>query len=64
MLDRLNDVLFQGTAEARIVLDSSQPAVAVPEPALRLVDGLSPLSGRLQMFHLGHWRSVCTNSRK
>ena len=31
---------------------------------VRLVDGPTPLSGRLQIFYAGHWRSVCTNSRK
>ena len=36
-----------------------------PTPSdVRLVDGPSPLSGRLQIYHAGHWRSVCTNSRK
>uniref|UniRef100_A0A7G3AYY4 Putative scavenger receptor n=1 Tax=Lutzomyia longipalpis TaxID=7200 RepID=A0A7G3AYY4_LUTLO len=29
----------------------------------RLVDGPTPLEGRLQIFHKGKWRSVCTNSR-
>jgi len=33
-------------------------------PTIRLVDGPNPLTGRLQLFHKGGWRSVCTNSRK
>lgn len=33
-------------------------------PAVRLVEGLSPLMGRLQVFYRDDWRSVCTNSRK
>lgn len=30
----------------------------------RLVDGPSPLEGRLQFMIHGKWRSVCSNSRK
>ncbi|KAL7298469.1 hypothetical protein TKK_0008256 [Trichogramma kaykai] len=30
---------------------------------IRLVDGPSPIEGRLQILHKGEWRSVCTNSR-
>lgn len=30
---------------------------------MRLVDGPSTLEGRIQIFHRGTWRSVCTNSR-
>ncbi|KAL5280481.1 hypothetical protein ACFFRR_004453 [Megaselia abdita] len=33
------------------------------ELGVRLVDGPSPLQGRLQIFLKGHWRSTCTNSR-
>ena len=33
-------------------------------PTVRLVEGPTPLVGRLQIYHRGHWRSVCTNSRK
>ena len=33
-------------------------------PTVRLVEGPSPLVGRLQIHHRGHWRSVCSNSRK
>ncbi|XP_041988464.1 protein bark beetle isoform X2 [Aricia agestis] len=32
-------------------------------PNIRLVDGPSILSGRVQLLHKGQWRSVCTNSR-
>lgn len=31
---------------------------------VRLTEGPSPLMGRLQIYHRGQWRSVCTNSRK
>lgn len=34
------------------------------KPEIRLVDGPTPTLGRLQIFHAGEWRSVCTNSRK
>jgi hypothetical protein len=41
------------------------PTVATKTDAeIRLVDGESPLAGRLQLYHIGKWRSVCTNSRK
>ncbi|GAB6022030.1 hypothetical protein CHUAL_006179 [Chamberlinius hualienensis] len=38
------------------------PDFRVPSD-IRLVDGPSINEGRLQMFHKGKWRSVCTNSR-
>lgn len=34
------------------------------EKGIRLVDGPTPVEGRLQLFHKGAWRSVCSNSRK
>lgn len=62
---------MQGTAEKRIVFtnhpDSGYSETTVNEPhtlGARLVDGPSPLAGRLQIYHEGKWRSVCTNSRK
>ncbi|XP_063702920.1 protein bark beetle isoform X2 [Culicoides brevitarsis] len=33
------------------------------EAGARLVDGPSPVEGRLQIYHHGKWRSVCSNSR-
>ncbi|KAL9707408.1 hypothetical protein quinque_010926 [Culex quinquefasciatus] len=33
------------------------------EVGARLVDGPSPLAGRLQLLNRGKWRSVCTNSK-
>lgn len=30
---------------------------------IRLVDGPSVLSGRLQLFYKGAWRSVCTSTQ-
>ncbi|XP_046689142.1 protein bark beetle-like, partial [Homalodisca vitripennis] len=53
-----------GSQEERIVLRSaSEPERLLPRPDLRLVDGPSPLSGRLQVLHNGLWRDVCSNSR-
>ncbi|KAF7992731.1 hypothetical protein HCN44_005075 [Aphidius gifuensis] len=58
----------KGEPEAPIILTSSKE----PSPSsssqsetrlIRLVDGPSTLEGRLQIFHRGSWRSVCTNSR-
>ncbi|XP_076766657.1 C-type lectin domain-containing protein bark beetle [Xylocopa sonorina] len=31
--------------------------------SIRLVDGPTPLEGRLELFHRNQWRAVCTNSR-
>ncbi|XP_069940275.1 protein bark beetle isoform X3 [Cherax quadricarinatus] len=54
----------QGTPTERILLTSSQPpSVPLPQPSLRLVDGPTPLQGRLQIFYKNKWRSICTNSR-
>lgn len=61
----------QGTADQRITF-TTQPnsgyaevtAVQPKELGARLVDGPSPLAGRLQLYHADRWRSVCTNSRK
>ncbi|XP_055855042.1 protein bark beetle isoform X1 [Episyrphus balteatus] len=56
-----------GTSTRRITLtsrDSSNRVFPDPEElGARLVDGPTPLEGRLQIFHKGQWRSVCTNSR-
>lgn len=66
-----NVSLLQGTPEHRISLTTqsnsgyNDASTVTPEDlGARLVDGPSPLAGRLQMFHQGKWRSVCTNSRK
>lgn len=61
----------QGTPTERIIL-KSQSNIAnykleLPddqEKGIRLVDGPTPVEGRLQLFHKGAWRSVCSNSRK
>ena len=45
-------------------MDASDGVAPRNLPDVRLVDGPSPLSGRLQIRHLGEWHSVCTNSRK
>lgn len=62
---------LQGTPEQKIIFTAQTNAahneVNVPEPrdyGARLVDGPSPLAGRLQMLYKDKWRSVCTNSRK
>lgn len=34
------------------------------DPSIRLMEGPTPLIGRLQVYHRSQWRSVCTNSRK
>ncbi|CAD7079360.1 unnamed protein product [Hermetia illucens] len=59
-----------GTPDRKITLTSQQNTGygdnILPEPeevAARLVDGPSPLQGRLQIYYKGSWRSVCTNSR-
>ncbi|XP_067009482.2 protein bark beetle [Anabrus simplex] len=54
----------KGSPEERIVLtSSSEPQNKPPPPSLRLVDGPSIVTGRLQLLHRGEWRSVCSNSR-
>ncbi|XP_046801135.1 protein bark beetle isoform X1 [Lucilia cuprina] len=55
-----------GTPTARITLTAQGHNVELPdveERGIRLVDGPTPLEGRLEIFHKGSWRSVCTNSR-
>lgn len=42
----------------------TEPERSAPLPLLRLVDGPSVLSGRLQVLHSGLWRDVCSNTRK
>ncbi|KAK2577430.1 hypothetical protein KPH14_003537 [Odynerus spinipes] len=60
-------VTAKGEPEAPIVFTSAEADIesspVESAPTVRLVDGPSPLEGRLQLFHRGHWRSVCTNSR-
>nr|KAF7437889.1 hypothetical protein H0235_000280 [Vespula pensylvanica] len=60
-------LLNSGEPEAPIVFTSAEMGIEstpVESPAIvRLVDGPSPLEGRLQLFHQDQWRSVCTNSR-
>lgn len=64
-------ILKQGTASDKIIFsaqtDSGYSETITNEPkklGARLVDGPSPLAGRLQIFFENKWRSVCTNSRK
>ncbi|XP_066905697.1 protein bark beetle [Halyomorpha halys] len=54
-----------GKEHERISLGSiNQPTSEALTRELRLVDGSSTRSGRLQVFQNGHWRSVCSNSRR
>lgn len=62
---------LQGTPEQKITLTTlthsgynDAGSITPEDMGARLVDGPSPLAGRLQLFHQGKWRSVCTNSRK
>ncbi|XP_058814213.1 protein bark beetle isoform X1 [Topomyia yanbarensis] len=58
-----------GTSENKIVFTSlpnsgyKDIASDPTEVGARLVDGPSPLAGRLQLLNKGKWRSVCTNSK-
>ncbi|XP_053697382.1 protein bark beetle [Sabethes cyaneus] len=58
-----------GTSESKIIFTSLpnsgyKDVVSDPrEVGARLVDGPSPLIGRLQLLNNGKWRSVCTNSK-
>ncbi|KAL6268222.1 hypothetical protein P5V15_001333 [Pogonomyrmex californicus] len=60
-------ITAEGEAHAPILLTAVEVETQVPalrtSPTIRLVDGPSPLAGRLQLLHRGTWRSVCTNSR-
>ncbi|XP_012276535.1 protein bark beetle isoform X2 [Orussus abietinus] len=57
-------ITAQGEQDKPIILTSSETPSGQPEPrSIRLVDGPSPLEGRLQLLHQGEWRSVCSNSR-
>ncbi|XP_011303311.1 uncharacterized protein bark isoform X1 [Fopius arisanus] len=57
-------ITAKGETGEPIVLTSSEAPSSQPEPrSIRLVDGPSPLEGRIQLLHQGSWRSVCTNSR-
>ncbi|KAK4322844.1 hypothetical protein Pmani_006428 [Petrolisthes manimaculis] len=54
----------RGTSSQRVVLTSSHPPQKpLAQPSLRLVDGPTPMQGRLQIFYKHKWRSICTNSR-
>lgn len=71
MIVNLLIIFFQGDASHKITF-TTQPNSGYEEVApktpdqmgARLVDGPSPLEGRLQLMHNNKWRSVCTNSRK
>ncbi|XP_055636056.1 protein bark beetle isoform X2 [Toxorhynchites rutilus septentrionalis] len=58
-----------GSSENKIIFSSLpnsgyKDAASDPrEVGARLVDGPSPLAGRLQLLSKGKWRSVCTNSK-
>ncbi|XP_014255547.1 protein bark beetle [Cimex lectularius] len=55
----------EGTPTDRIIFQSLESAENITRATkYRLVDGASILSGRLQAFHNGKWRSVCSNSRR
>ncbi|TMW54841.1 hypothetical protein DOY81_000074 [Sarcophaga bullata] len=55
-----------GTPTARITLTAQGHNVELPddeERGIRLVDGPTPLEGRVEIFHKSSWRSICTNSK-
>ncbi|XP_036214601.2 protein bark beetle isoform X2 [Bactrocera oleae] len=59
-----------GTPTSRITLIAQAKPIATQTDIIdaevrgaRLVDGPTPLEGRLQLYHKGSWRDVCTNSR-
>ncbi|XP_046609560.1 protein bark beetle isoform X2 [Neodiprion virginianus] len=57
-------ITAEGTPEQPVVFTSAETQSTQPEArSIRLVDGPSPLEGRLQLLHQGEWRAVCTNSR-
>ncbi|XP_063975507.1 protein bark beetle isoform X3 [Diachasmimorpha longicaudata] len=57
-------ITAKGNSAGPITLTSAVAISSQPEPrSIRLVDGPSPLEGRIQLLHQGSWRSVCTNSR-
>ncbi|GBO98348.1 Protein bark beetle [Eumeta japonica] len=62
---RGREVLLIGHQDRTILFTSTEePTKPIrPVPDIRLVDGPSILAGRVQLLHLGQWRSVCTNSR-
>ncbi|XP_034949444.1 protein bark beetle isoform X2 [Chelonus insularis] len=57
-------IVAKGDADNKIQLTSIEtPTVKSEFPSIRLVDGPTPLEGRVQLYHNGVWRAVCTNSR-
>lgn len=60
-------ITAKGEPQAPIVLtavETNNQVHPVESPLLiRLVDGSTPFEGRLELFHRGDWRAVCTNSR-
>ncbi|XP_015436907.1 PREDICTED: protein bark beetle [Dufourea novaeangliae] len=60
-------VTAKGEPQAPIVLtaaEANNQIHPVESPlTIRLVDGPTPFEGRLELFHRGEWRAVCTNSR-
>lgn len=67
-IDNIVNFWFKGEPQAPIVLtavETNNQVHPVESPLLiRLVDGSTPFEGRLELFHRGDWRAVCTNSRK
>nr|XP_034174512.1 protein bark beetle [Osmia lignaria] len=60
-------VTAKGEPQAPILLtaaEANNQVHPVESPlSIRLVDGPTPSEGRLELFHRGQWRAVCTNSR-
>ncbi|XP_014664130.1 PREDICTED: uncharacterized protein LOC106806643 [Priapulus caudatus] len=57
-------LLTEGTKDARVQFSKSETLTVNPVPPrqIRLVDGETVARGRLQLYHNGKWRSVCTRS--
>jgi len=54
----------RGTPSKKIRFVPLEPVAEVqPNRTVRLVDGPDVNEGIIQVLELGHWRSVCTNSR-
>ncbi|KOC70028.1 Galectin-3-binding protein [Habropoda laboriosa] len=60
-------ITAKGDPQAPILLtaaEANNQIHPVESPlSIRLVDGPAPFEGRLELFHRGEWRAVCTNSR-